>query len=102
MIHYKRYRPAFFEGFTSEEGEVETVAELLSIPWIDSWSKEPGFHQFSLSRDDLYPTNGNLMAELDDGYLWWVVAKVWDDDIELCSLPLWESKYREGENQQTL
>lgn len=94
MIHYKQYRPSFFEGFENEEGEVETVVELLRLPWVDKWARGPQFHRFSHSRDDEYPTNGKLIAEFDDGYIWWVVAKVWDDGIELCGLPDWEPRYR--------
>lgn len=95
MIFYRQYRPAFFTGFENDEGQVECVPELLRLSFIDHWAKEAKFHRFSLSQDRDSRVNNRLMAEMEDGYVWWVVAIVSDEKGELDSLPKWEPKERD-------
>jgi hypothetical protein len=96
--------PSFCEGFEREEHEVSSAAQLLELPFVQSW-KEHGphaeFHQFSVDRN--YWANPRqprdqmhlFMAEYDSGYAWWVVAKLSGEDaLEVIKeLPEWNPKY---------
>jgi hypothetical protein len=78
-LHIKQYRPAFFEGFTDEEADIETASELLALGFIDNWLKSPGFERFSISYPySDYPLYHNLMAEFKNGE-YWVVANIHGD-----------------------
>jgi hypothetical protein len=75
---------------------VETVADLLAVPWIASWATAPTFYRFTLS-DYRYVMasadwGGRLMAELEAGFVWWVIAHVRGDRID--ALPEWKARYR--------
>lgn len=80
----RQYRPAFFEGFETEECSFETVEELFQIPWIENFTKRDDFHQFSRA-DEM------LMAEYKEGKEWWVVGRFLGNPDEI-DLPKWEPK----------
>jgi hypothetical protein len=75
-VHVKQYRPAFFEGFTDEEADIESASELLSLGFIEHWIKDPNFDRFCISHPySDYPTYHNLIAECKNGEHW-VVARL--------------------------
>lgn len=83
-MRYTQYRPAFFDGFDAENGEVSTLAELLAVPFIASWGEEPSFHRFSVSEYE--SGKHTLLCELQEGRTWFVVAWVSEPFDEL---PRW-------------
>ena len=68
----------------------------MDIDWIKNFSNRDNFHRFSISRSEkIYDGTfqHHLMAEYDNGYEWWVVAFIRDDDISgINDLPEWEAK----------
>ncbi len=55
--------------------EVDSLEELLALEFVDRWTADPHFYRFSVSwnfggADKCYL----LMAEMDEGKKWWVVA----------------------------
>ena len=81
MGKVRRYRPKYFSGFDDDVASVETLDELLSVPWVAEWKLDKRFHKFSVS-------GRYLMAELDNGRKWWVVAFFVDGNDEF-ELPQW-------------
>ena len=68
-MQIRQHRPNFVD--TDDPlliDEFRTTEELLSIPWIKEWQEEPDFYRYSLTRDF------KLMAELENGYGWWVIG----------------------------
>lgn len=88
MNRIQRHRPGFFEGFEEDTDVIEfvSVEELLAVPWIKAWAKDPGFRRFSISMPPGGEGNWLLMAEYDDGKRWFVVGYL-DKRVEL---PMWE------------
>jgi len=78
--------PGYVTGFDPEDTPFDTIEELLNLPFVSRWTGQGNFHRFSISRDS-YP---RLMAELDGGLIWWVVATL---DRDMPELPTWEAKY---------
>ena len=77
-----RYIPSFVDHRESRPTvEFETTEELLAIEWVASWGTKGDFSHFAKSEH-------YLMAILNDGKAWWVVASLsHPDDIDL---PEWE------------
>jgi hypothetical protein len=71
-----------------ERAEFNTQEELLAIPWIARWAEKKNFHRFSISKSKI---DNHLMAELDEGRVWWVVGYL--SDREHLSLPIWKPVY---------
>lgn len=69
--------------------KVAYADSIEEVPWIMSWKDHPEFFRFSVSRER---NEICLMAELDEGYTWWVVGKL---DRDISQLPTWEPKYEE-------
>lgn len=98
MIHYRQYRPAFFEGFENEEGEVANVEELLKLEFVHNFWLSPKFHRFSIGTGIETPSGWmvTLMAEYRQGYEWWGVAYLWPQHREeLEPLPQWKGLYKD-------
>lgn len=94
MIHYRQYRPAFFEGFDTEEGDVANCDELLKLGFISQFA-DHRLHRFSIGSGVETPIGRlvTLMAEYKKGTEWWVVAYLWPETSEeLAALPKWEPK----------
>ncbi len=97
MITVRQHVPGWAD-IEPKSAEVETVAELLALPWIASWSTDLQFHRYSLSEyryvmaDGVW--RGLLMAELEEGFVWWVLASVSGDRIS-DAFPEWRSRYRD-------
>lgn len=77
----RRYFPAFFDVDESDCVVIpfETLEELLKIPFVSIWATLPGFHKYALSSSS--PSTApeakrqhNLMAQLKEGYEWWVIG----------------------------
>jgi hypothetical protein len=83
-MRVRRYRPAFFtvDDEPGDDTEAETVDELLAIPWIDHWTHIAGFHRLCVD-------GHHVMAEMDGGRKWWVVA-ILECDGAAFGLPQWE------------
>ena len=64
MIKVRQSIPNFEGARTPAVAEISTLAELLALPWVNSWTNYPTFIRFSLS-----PKEGEdqLMCELSDG-----------------------------------
>ena len=86
MNKLKRRRPGYFTGFEDTEHEFNTLEEMLEIDWIDGFTKQHNFHQFSIG-DKSNIGKPALMAELNEGESWWVIGWL-DHAVE--GLPKWE------------
>ena len=98
--HFKKYTPLFFEGFDEEDFYFDTLEELLSNDLVANWTRNPfdlingikparpyeEFHKFSMSEN-------KLMAELEEGYEWWIVGFI--KYPERLNLPGWKAHYKE-------
>jgi hypothetical protein len=87
-----QHRPAFF---SLEEppwrGEVESVQELIRLPFVERFWSAPGFYQFSVARDR---KPFLLMAEFGGGAHAYVVATLNGPDARghLGPLPEWKEE----------
>lgn len=90
-----RYRPAFFEGFESNDDikTFNTKEELLAVPWISQWStpanNDDVFSGYFISRNHLMAAyNYNTSREP----IWWVIANFKDEDIDTMTqwFPKWD------------
>ncbi len=59
---------------------IDTLAELLEVDWVKTWSLDDDFHQYSLNQ--LSPGNSALVAEYNEGRRWWVVGYMDVTDIK--------------------
>ena len=87
-----QYRPNYFSGFEQQTHGFDTAEELLQAPWLKSFAesgKDREFYQFSLSPHTKNQTL--LMAEYNEGRVWWVAAMINDfPDVKFHSfLPEW-------------
>jgi hypothetical protein len=102
MAQIRQYRPAYFSGFENETRAFTSLKELLNIEWVDNFRKlpngqiDPNFHRYSISRhSDHKGYEYALMAEYKNGYYWWVVGFVDENEI-IKELPVWVAKYEDG------
>ncbi len=101
MPTIRQYRPAYVTGFENETKEFSSLEELLSIEFVDNFRKlpngqtNPRFHQFSIS--EIHGEFGYvLMAEYSNGFEWWVVGYINDND-GIKDMPSWTPKYEKKE-----
>ena len=88
----EQYRPSLFTGFEKKENYFSNTKELLSIEWVNDFSKYSNFYRFSLSRDKT-GNNHTLMAEYDNGCKWYVVAFIKEKNIKILNdLIEWKPK----------
>lgn len=78
--------PNYFEGFTPNESEFETLEELVEIPWVkkylEIYNEDGKNHTFQISEN-------HLMIVRDDNQWWWVVGAIkFPDRVDL---PEWVS-----------
>jgi hypothetical protein len=78
--HIVKHYPNFVDRGDDpvEEADFETDEELLSIPWVKSFSEHNKFFKFGMS-DEL------LVATYKEGKEWWVVGSI--EHPELVKLP---------------
>lgn len=88
-VLFRRHYPGWATGFPARQAHASSMAEMLRIPWVRSWTKAPDFARFSVSSDG--PADHCLMCELDDGATWWVLAYM---DTRPDWLPEWDSDGR--------
>lgn len=81
MIRVVQHIPGYVYGVTLHDDTVADVAAVLALPWVARWASEPGFYRWSLG-----PAL-ELMAEMDGGDQWWLVAHVSGDPA--VELPPW-------------
>lgn len=91
-----QYLPAFVsDEIARASASADTRAELEALPFVKQWTADPAFHRLSLSdaklrapwdRDAALPA---LMAEMDGGARWYVVAGL--ERPALYDLPTWEA-----------
>ncbi len=91
MAKITRHIPSFMEGVEAKTCEFNSVEELLTIDWVDNFTKRSRmtFYQFSVSRP--WYAEAALMAEYDDGTTWAVVGYFKDGEV-VSELPNWEPK----------
>ena len=97
----RQYRPNYFTGFKNETRTFGSLKELLSIDWVDNFRKlpngqiDPNFHQYSINK---YSNHKGyeyiLLAEYENGYKWWVIGFVDENEI-IKELPEIEFKKRD-------
>lgn len=80
MIKVRKYYPSFCEGFDSPIVAVNSMQELLIIPFLQDFVS-PSFYKFSISEN-------YIMAEYDKGEDWRVVAIILEGQ-ESINLPVW-------------
>lgn len=78
-MKFRAHCPGSVDGF-SHPGVEGTLAEILSDPWVHSWTRSPDFHRWSLSEF-------RLIAEVDGGDSQWVVGYL--DPAPVGELPEW-------------
>ncbi len=81
--------PSFFDTDKRERGEFSSVDELLSIPWVKSWSDDPTHYRYSIVVS--YDNEAELMVEHRGGRWWWVVAHLRGDGVGRLGLPKWRA-----------
>jgi hypothetical protein len=81
VIHAIQHVPGFVD-MKPNEARVETLDELLEVPWIKAWKEDRRFYRFSRSEGHRL-----LIAERDRGREWYVVARIRGD---IGALPTWE------------
>ena len=86
-MEIRQHIPAFVDGIDPGRARFASRAELLAIPWVESWARDPGFHRFSLSVYNQETTL--LMAESEDGAKWHVVGYLDAPDAHMLDLPKW-------------
>jgi hypothetical protein len=77
-----------------QETEINSIEDLFNVPWIKSWIEDEKFHKLSIDRTEPlfdYPRQYLLMAEMNEGFNWYVIAYLEKDIPEL---PDWKRKYR--------
>lgn len=68
----QEYIPLFID--TDHEpvtDSVETLDELMALPWVKKWTQVENFHRFSVAQNTVQPS---LMAEFNNGLTWWVTG----------------------------
>ena len=89
----RQHIPNFFSGFEPQEAEVDSLEELQALEFIQRWTIEPSFYRFSIERNYHPETQTHLlMAEMDQGKKWWVVAYLSGAADRLEHLPEWRGK----------
>lgn len=100
-----QHLPAFVDA-DRQSVQVQSKEDLLDIGFVKRFAERPAFHQFAASGIETDPKTGKLyitlVAELDEGYEWFVVGYVYANLERLTGLdfPLWTPKYREAEARQ--
>jgi hypothetical protein len=85
MVEVRQHIPNFCSGADPQTMRVESWQEVRRLDWVDLWSKDPGFHRYSVDRH-CYP-RPLLMAEFNGGREWYVLAYLSED---LRELPAWK------------
>ena len=98
MNRVQQYLPGFVDPVNVERevAVAATLDELRALPWVRKWEEQDGFRRFSVTKDTTMrpqwdwrgPGVRALMAELDDGKKWYVVAGL--EDADRYNLPAWE------------
>jgi hypothetical protein len=87
----RQHLPSFCEGFEVYQGEFETPAELLKLPFLARVDSMPDFYRLVVHRHYSDDDTHLLMAELEEGRVWYVLAWLQGPDLEaLSGLPDWE------------
>lgn len=71
-----------------------TLKELKKLHYLQVWSEDPDFHQWSISyynSRDKRPFL-TLMAEMKGGKEWWVIGYIYGDLDIVKDLPTWHQK----------
>lgn len=84
MIKAVEHVPGFVTGIEPNVADVATTAELLALPWVKQYEQAPdpaySFHRW-------VQHHGHLMTEYNGGAVWFVVAYLSGDPVEL---PEWD------------
>ena len=96
MPRILQHYPNFVSGHESLEATYSNLDQLLSVDWVDHFSKDlhgnddSGFYRYSRSEkcDFAKESYYLLMAEYQEGTKWWVIGYVYDDDDIITQLPV--------------
>lgn len=80
-MRIKQRIPGFIEGVEPQEAEVESLDQLLGLPWIQRWTSDKTFEKL------MWAPDGFLMAILKDKSFW-VIAYMESNDF---GLPVWKA-----------
>lgn len=91
-MKFEKHIPSFVDCERIELVEVNNLDDILDLN--KAFSNSKNFHRFSLVRGIRLNDRATLMAEMDNGYSWWVCGYISpiEEAISL-NLPEWESKY---------
>lgn len=94
IIKVRQHIPGFVnDGEGGEETTVESLEQLLALPWVKGWERGD-FYQWALSPTGVGHLSGYLMAVVDEGTKWWVVALLDPIAPLLGQLPTWKAPPR--------
>lgn len=95
-MRVRQHIPSFFEGFEPTKTYVFTAPQLEKLEFIHKWTQHPGFYRLAVHRH-YYQRRGEdvhlMLAELQEGKEWWVIAYLEGDDSLkiLAKYPEWEA-----------
>ncbi len=87
----RQHIPASWDSALREAvAEVNSMEELLALEFVQRWTTDPSFYRFSASIETYTDNNCHLlMAEMDEGKKWWVVAYLTGPTDLIEHLPKW-------------
>lgn len=88
MIKIQQRFPAYMDFDPAPPWTFDSVAEMCVSKELEAWHKGPGFDHFAVSGPDYEGDGRRLMAVLDKGKTWWVIAYILEGDVS--ELPKWE------------
>lgn len=95
-ITVEEHVPGSVMGRKGHKRTVKGLDQVFALPWIESHKNIAGKQFTRWSKSFIYSDYCALMAEFDDGAVWWVVAYLRSD--QPIDLPIWkEPKVRRSE-----
>ena len=76
----RQHVPTYVDGYEAKQVEVNSVQELLGLPWVKAWADHCENAQFCVDGNTL------LVDGIKDGKRWWWVIGYLD---EVTGLPKW-------------
>lgn len=87
----KQYRPNYFSGYENQIESFNSFEQLLNIDFVKKFSNHNNFYRYSLALGESYEDNNTLMAEYENGSVWWVVGFI-DKKTLIYELPIFNPK----------
>lgn len=93
---FRAHKPNYMTGFEEPDHHFTTKEDLLEAPQVKRFAAHDKFHRFSWAKGYAFD---KLMAEMEEGYVWWVCGHVTKDSIDRW-FPEWKPRYTEFELAQ--